>query len=258
MGGHCRRHRVHRRGHLLHRVPAGHGQWSRRLRPPPSPQAARDDASSGRARRYGPGCSSGRCSRRARPAAVLVSAGHDTCPIETHTHARCSLEHRAYQFRAVGPERFAVVSGRSKIRTMSETPAPAPPPPPAATPPPPLPPEKLPRLYQAAAWVVIVAGVIFIAWTLFLAGAVAFGQGRCYHHRHHHHDMYWPGGPGGPDGPGPWPGWQFGFPGQPPPGMGPGFPSGPGGPGGPAASTTGPGTPQTPSTPGPTTAPARP
>jgi hypothetical protein len=91
------------------------------------------------------------------------------------------------------------------------------------------------RLYQAAAWVVIVAGTVFVLAVVFFAGAELSGHGPQYGHRHH--GMFAPDAPGGPDGP-PW----VVFPGGPfPPGSGPGGPPwvgpwgpgmGPGGPGG--------------------------
>jgi hypothetical protein len=95
------------------------------------------------------------------------------------------------------------------------------------------------RLYQAAAWVVIVAGTVFVLAVVFFAGAEVSGHGPQY--RHHHQGVFAPDAPGGPDGP-PWvvfPGGPFppgSGPGGPPwvgpwgPGMGPGM--GPGGPGG--------------------------
>ncbi|GAB3028246.1 hypothetical protein [Mycobacterium bourgelatii] len=133
---------------------------------------------------------------------------------------------------------------------MTETPEPAAKAGPVTTaaPPPGRVVEKPPRLYRVAAWVVIIAGITFIAWTLFFAGAMVFGAGKCHHHRHHHHGQMGPGG--GPGGPGP--GWQFRFPGgPPPPGVGPGFP------GGPPPGAGGPGTPTGPAQP-PTSAPTVP
>ena len=124
-----------------------------------------------------------------------------------------------------------------------------PPEPPISTPagrPPPAYPAALPheaehtRLYRAAAWVVIVAGILFVLAVVFFAGARFAGSGQPY--RHHHHGMFGPDGPP-PDGP-PWvvfPGGPF-PPGTGPggspwggpwgPGMGPGGPGGPNGPGG--------------------------
>lgn len=63
-------------------------------------------------------------------------------------------------------------------------------------------------LYRFAAWVVIVAGILFIVTTIFFAGFRIAGHGRYgYHHgRHcHHHAMVQPGahrGPGGVPGSG--------------------------------------------------------
>ncbi len=99
------------------------------------------------------------------------------------------------------------------------------------------------RLYQAAAWVVIVAGTVFVLAVVFFAGVELSGHGPQY--GRHHHGMFAPDAPGGPDGP-PWvvfPGGPFppgSGPGGPPwvgpwgPGMGPGGPGGHGGHGGPA------------------------
>ena len=83
---------------------------------------------------------------------------------------------------------------------------------------------------MAAAWVVIVAGIVFILATVFFAGAMVVGFN--HHCNYRDHMMYQPGGPGGPWGAGP---WQFvgpagpgnGPPGGPPPGSSPGGPSGP-------------------------------
>lgn len=116
------------------------------------------------------------------------------------------------------------------MRSMSETPGPPNPPPAAAstlTSPPPAgvtSPAKPSKLYQATAWVVIVAGIVFIVATIFFSG-FAFGR-RTHLHCKHGHTMFQPGGPqmgGPPPGAGQ---WLFVFPG------GPGGPVGPGGPGG--------------------------
>jgi hypothetical protein len=114
---------------------------------------------------------------------------------------------------------------------MTETPEPSTQPTSVAAAPPPYEPVKAPRLYVAAAWVVIVAGIVFILSTVFFAGAMVVGLGYHCHYKHHHDMMYGPGGPGGPGGPdGPEGGpWQYGGPWGP--GMAPPF--GPGGPGGP-------------------------
>lgn len=123
---------------------------------------------------------------------------------------------------------------------MSEPPEPSIQPIPANAGPPPNV-AKASRLYQAAAWVVIVAGTVFIVAVIFFTGAAV-----AWHNqpdRYHHHGMFGPApsGPGGSLGAGQ---WLFVFPGgPPPPGMGPGGPPmmpmmpgpgmGPGGPGGP-------------------------
>src|SRR6516165_10056371 len=98
------------------------------------------------------------------------------------------------------------VGDRGSIQGMSETPDPpthptsaaptAPPPQPAyerATP---------PRIYVAAAWVVIVAGIVFILAIVFFAGAMVVGVGHHCYYRGHHGMMFRPGGPWGPGGPG--------------------------------------------------------
>ena len=43
-------------------------------------------------------------------------------------------------------------------------------------------------LYRFAAWVVIVAGIVFIVTTVFFAGfkVAHFGHHGCHHHGHHH------------------------------------------------------------------------
>jgi uncharacterized membrane protein YgcG len=69
-------------------------------------------------------------------------------------------------------------------------------------------------LYRFAAWVVIVAGILFIVTTIFFAGFRIAGHGR-YGHHCHHHAMVQPGVHRGPGG-----------------GPGSGFRGGPGGPGG--------------------------
>jgi hypothetical protein len=113
---------------------------------------------------------------------------------------------------------------------MTQTPEPSPQPTSvAAAAPPAYTPVKPPRLYVAAAWVVIVAGIVFILSTVFFAGAMVVGLSHHWHcYKHHHGMMYGPGGPGG----GPWqygggPGMVVG-PWGPPPGFGPGGPGGPG------------------------------
>ncbi|MCB0940057.1 MAG: hypothetical protein KDB72_07450 [Mycobacterium sp.] len=101
-----------------------------------------------------------------------------------------------------------------------------------------------PRLYQAAAWVAVVAGVVFIVgavfFTGFFLGRHGGGFGQAGHHRldqsefHRPPPRMMPLNPG-PMGPGEWP--------EPGRGMGPGGPGAP----------TNPGTPPSPATP-----PARP
>lgn len=112
-------------------------------------------------------------------------------------------------------------------------------PPPAVPTVAPLPPARHARLYQAAAWVVIVAGTVFVLAVVFFAGAELSGHGPQDHH--HNRGVFGPEAPSGPEGP-PWvvfPGGPFppgSGPGGPPwvgpwgPGMGPGGPGGPGGP----------------------------
>ena len=85
------------------------------------------------------------------------------------------------------------------------------------------------RLYQVAAWVVIVAGTVFVLAVVFFAGAEISGHGPQY--RPHHHGGFAPDGPGGPGGPDGSPPYVV-FPGGPfPPGSGPSGPWGPWGPG---------------------------
>ena len=92
-------------------------------------------------------------------------------------------------------------------------------------------PARTPRLYQVAAWVVIVAGILYIVTTIFFAGYKLAGH-HGHHYRHHpnamvHHHRGPEGAPhGGRGGPG-----------------GPGAPLGPGGPGGPGNAVPGPGQP---------------
>jgi hypothetical protein len=67
------------------------------------------------------------------------------------------------------------------------------------------------RVFQAAAWVAIVAGTVFVIAVIFFTGFM-LGKSSGHHHGHHHkhHSMVHPhrfGGPGGPGGgPGGWPG----------------------------------------------------
>ena len=55
------------------------------------------------------------------------------------------------------------------------------------------------RLYRAAAWVVIVAGILFVLSVVFFAGVKFSEHGQPY--RHHHHGTFGPDGPAGPAGP---------------------------------------------------------
>lgn len=62
---------------------------------------------------------------------------------------------------------------------------------------------KAPRVFVAAAWVAIVAGIVFIVSVIFFTG-MALGHHGHHHHHHKHHMMMHPHrfGPGGPGGPG--------------------------------------------------------
>jgi hypothetical protein len=146
-------------------------------------------------------------------------------------------------------EPVARVAREGSIQSMTETPEPSTKPTSAAAAPPSPAQEalRLPRLYTAAAWVVIVAGIVFILSTIFFAGAMVFGISHHCSHRHHHDMMYKPGGPWGPGG-GP---WQYGGPGMgpygpPPPGYLPGAPGGAGQMPTTSAPTPAPNTPATP------------
>ncbi|WP_174397543.1 hypothetical protein [Mycolicibacterium sphagni] len=101
---------------------------------------------------------------------------------------------------------------------------PPPPPPPAYVAPVPVG-DRPNRLYQAAAWVAIVAGTIFIVGAVFFTGfALGRHSGGGWHHPHQgggdSQEFHHRGGPGMMPGMGPW---------------GPAGPGGPGGPGGPNA-----------------------
>jgi hypothetical protein len=52
-------------------------------------------------------------------------------------------------------------------------------------------------LYRFAAWVVIVAGIVFIVLSVFFAGfkVAHLGHHHCHHHGRHHHSMTQQGGP---------------------------------------------------------------
>ncbi|MBV8789880.1 MAG: hypothetical protein JOZ00_24765 [Mycobacterium sp.] len=91
---------------------------------------------------------------------------------------------------------------------------------------------RTPRVFLAAAWVAIVAGIVFIISVIFFTGMALGHHGG--HHHHHKHPAAWmhphrgPGGPGGPGqfGPG-GPGGQGGQGGQSnTPSTTPGAPSG--------------------------------
>jgi hypothetical protein len=69
--------------------------------------------------------------------------------------------------------------------------------------------HRTPRVFQFAAWVAIVAGIVFIVAVIFFTGFTLgrhSGQhGGGFHHKHHammmHPHRFGPGGPGGPGGP---------------------------------------------------------
>ena len=90
--------------------------------------------------------------------------------------------------------------------------------------------HRAPRVFQAAAYVAIVAGTVFVLAVIFFTGfMLGKSTGHHGHHGHHHkhHAMVHPhrfGGPGGPGGPG---GWQGATPPAPPASVAPGAP-GPG------------------------------
>jgi hypothetical protein len=115
-----------------------------------------------------------------------------------------------------------LMSETSETPTVRSSTATAPAPPPAE-----VAPYRTPRVFQFAAWVAIVAGIVFIVAVIFFTG---YGLGRHaghggFHHGHHkHHAMmmhprFHPGGPGGPGGPA-----------AIPPGGAPSVAPGPGGP----------------------------
>lgn len=74
--------------------------------------------------------------------------------------------------------------------------------------------HRSPKIYQAAAWVAVIAGVVFITATIFFTGFILgknSSHGGCPPPHHHHmgHEMMGPPGghppmghPGGPGGPG--------------------------------------------------------
>jgi hypothetical protein len=61
-------------------------------------------------------------------------------------------------------------------------------------------------VFQVAAWVAIVAGIVFIVATIFFSGySLGKHSGGGHHHGHHHHaammhPRFHQGGPGGPNG----------------------------------------------------------
>ena len=94
----------------------------------------------------------------------------------------------------------------------------------ATAPPPPPPAEvvhRTPRVFQFAAWVGIVAGIVFIVAVIFFAGfglGKHAGHGGGFHHGHHmQHAMMFHHRQGGPGGPGNGPAWVA--PGAPGPGQ---------------------------------------
>lgn len=84
---------------------------------------------------------------------------------------------------------------------------------------------RAPRVFQLAAWVAIVAGIVFIVAVIFFTGFILGHRGGHHgHHHKHHHAMVHHRGPGGPG--------NFGGPGAP------GGQGGQGGQNGPGATTT--------------------
>ncbi|WP_442791179.1 hypothetical protein [Mycobacterium sp. Aquia_216] len=86
--------------------------------------------------------------------------------------------------------------------------------------------HRAPRVFQAAAWVAIVAGTVFVLAVIFFTGFL-LGKSTGHHHGHHHHKhhaMVHPHRFGGPGGPG---GWGATPPGPPPASVAPAAP-GPG------------------------------
>ena len=84
------------------------------------------------------------------------------------------------------------------VRAATAT-APAPPPPAEVV-------HRTPRVFHFAAWVAIVAGIVFIVSVIFFSGFILgkhSGHGGFHHGQHKHHAMMWHprhGGPGGPGG----------------------------------------------------------
>lgn len=96
-------------------------------------------------------------------------------------------------------------------------------------------PARPPRLYQAAAWVAIVAGIVFIVGAVFFTGFFLGRHGGGFAGRHHRLDQsemrlppprMMPLNPG-PMGPGEWPGPGMGRGGEPATPPAPGTPSAP-------------------------------
>ncbi|WP_231639819.1 hypothetical protein [Mycobacterium sp. Marseille-P9652] len=87
---------------------------------------------------------------------------------------------------------------------------------------------RTPRVFIAAAWVAIVAGVVFIISVIFFTGMALGHHGGGHHgHKHHammHHRMGGPGGPGGPGAGGPGAGGPAATPGNGPASVAPGAP----------------------------------
>jgi|GEM_PF-920663 len=88
-------------------------------------------------------------------------------------------------------------SDNPTVRTSTAT---APPPPAEVAP------HRTPRVFQIAAWVAIVAGIVFVVAVIFFTGYMlgrhsghgGFHHGHKQHAMMHHHRMGGPGGPGGP------------------------------------------------------------
>ncbi|WP_197379046.1 hypothetical protein [Mycolicibacterium mengxianglii] len=109
------------------------------------------------------------------------------------------------------------------------------------------------RVVQAAAWVGIVAGTVFVVAVIFFSGFIlgrhSDGGGHSGGAGRHHGMMFGDGGPGAPM-----------MPMRPGQGFGPGGPDGPGGPGmyGPGQEGSGPAQPNQPTSPGAPTPTTRP
>jgi hypothetical protein len=57
---------------------------------------------------------------------------------------------------------------------------------------------RAPRVFQIAAWVAIVAGIVFILAVIFFTGFILGHRGGHHGHHHKHHAMMHHRGPGGP------------------------------------------------------------